>query len=63
MTLRCPHCGEAAMHERRDVFGQFVICPGCDRHFEWGRVLPGEPKPDQPPRDGEWGEDPIDWGE
>jgi len=51
------------MHERRDVFGQFVICPGCDRHFEWGRVLPGEPKPDQPPRDGEWNEDPVDWGE
>jgi transcription elongation factor Elf1 len=50
MTLQCPHCGEDSSHMRRDVLGHFVICPSCDRHFEWER---------RPPRETEavWGED------
>ncbi|HEY7193213.1 MAG TPA: hypothetical protein VH439_05685 [Gemmatimonadales bacterium] len=54
MTLRCPHCGTTAAHQRRDVLGHFVICPGCQRHFEWEQARRDEPKPDLVPRDGEW---------
>ena len=49
MTLQCPHCGEAATHERRDVLGLFVICPTCERHFPWSGAKspsPTHPAPD-----------------
>ena len=42
MTLQCPHCGEAATLNRRDVLGHFVICPSCDKHFKWERTAPNE---------------------
>lgn len=35
MTLTCPHCRSVTTHIRRDVLGDWVICPACDRHFPW----------------------------
>ena len=35
MVLECPHCHSTTDHTRSQVFGQWVICPACERPFAW----------------------------
>ncbi len=35
MVLRCPQCGMIGGHDRSAFFGNWVVCPSCERPFEW----------------------------
>lgn len=56
LTLQCPHCRAMSGHDRRDILGDWVICPACDRHYPWRdaerRVAAGEPPGRVPASDG-----------
>lgn len=44
MVLQCPWCRSSAQYPRSHVFGQWVVCPACERPFAWRRVC-AEPTP------------------
>jgi uncharacterized repeat protein (TIGR01451 family) len=35
VVLRCPQCGMIGGHDRTAFFGQWVVCPSCERPFAW----------------------------
>lgn len=35
MTIECPKCRRIGSHERADILGEWVVCPGCLKPFSW----------------------------